>query len=126
MDALEKIRGATGGHRARALAPLMLDAVRAALDGEVVPENERAMLDRPRPPQALVKARRARENRLSSWRKAEAKRRGVDEQAILPGHCLQDLADLDDDASITSLATIAGLGAFRIERDGEALMKRCV
>jgi ribonuclease D len=80
------------------------------------------MLERPRLPAAVAKARRAREGRLTSWRRAEAKRRGVDEQVILPGHCLQDLADLDDGASLEEVARIPGIGAFRVTRHGAALV----
>jgi ribonuclease D len=122
MDELSGIKGATGGHRARAIASSLLQAVAAGLaDGGVLPDHERAMLERPRPPQAVLKARRSRESRLTSWRKAEAKRRGVDEQVILPGHCLQDLADLPDDSPVEAIATIPGIGAFRVDRDGSAL-----
>lgn len=123
MADLERVKGATGGHRARALAPAMLAAVAAGLaDDGAVPAEERAMLERPRLPPAVVKARRGREGRLSSWRKAEAKRRGVDEQVVLPGHCLQDLADLPDDSALDAVAAVPGIGAFRVARDGAALV----
>lgn len=115
---LERIKGATSGSRARAIAPAMLRAI----DAEPVPEAELAFLEKPRLAPALVKARRARESRLTSWRKAEAKARGIDEQVVLPGHCLQDLADLET-TEPGALATVPGLGAFRIERDGEALLR---
>lgn len=121
MDDLTRVKGAAGGHRARSLGPSMLKAVADGLeDNGVIPEAERTMLERPRIPQGIAKARRARENRLTSWRKAEAKRRGVDEQVVLPGHCLQDLADLDS-ATQESIAAVPGIGAFRVERDGPAL-----
>lgn len=123
MADLERIKGAVGGHRARALAPSMLEAVAAGLaDGGVIPAEERAMLERPRLPPAIVKARRGREGRLTSWRKAEAKRRGLDEQVVLPGHVLQDLADLADDASLDAIAAVPGIGAFRVAKDGAALL----
>lgn len=123
MADLARIKGAASGHRARAIAPSMLEAVAAGLaDGGVIPAEERAMLERPRLPPAIVKTRRGRENRLTSWRKAEAKRRGVDEQVVLPGHVLQDLADLADDASLDAIAAVPGIGAFRVARDGAALL----
>ncbi len=122
MADLGRIRGALGGHRARSLAPAMLEAVAAGLaDAGKIPEEERAMLERPRLPNTVIKARRARETRLTGWRKAEAKKRGVDEQVVLPGHCLQDLADLPDDATLEAIATVRGIGAFRMERDGAAI-----
>lgn len=122
MADLARIKGATGGHRARSLAPSMLEAVAAGIaDQGAIPDEERAMLDRPRLAGAIIRARRAREGRLTSWRKAEAKKRGVDEQVVLPGHCLQDLADLPDDATLEAIAAVPGLGAFRVERDGAAI-----
>jgi ribonuclease D len=69
----------------------------------------------------VAKARRLREQRLTKWRREAAKTRGVDEQVVLPGHCLQDLADLDV-PSRAAIAAVPGLGAFRVERDGDALL----
>jgi ribonuclease D len=102
--------------------PTTLEAVSLGLKDGPIPEAERAMLQRPRPPQSVVKARRARESRLTSWRKAEAKRREVDEQVVLPGHCLQDLADLGEEASLEAIAQVPGIGAFRVARDGHAIL----
>lgn len=122
MAELARVRGATQGPRARSLAPLMLEAVRAGLADPAVPAEERAMLERPRLSSVIAKARRAREQRLMGWRKEEAKRRGVDEQAVLPGHCVQDLASLGPGASLEALQEVPGLGAFRVARDGRALL----
>jgi ribonuclease D len=122
IQELEKIKGATGGRRARSLIPALLEAVRAGLEDETVPDAELAMLERPHVPPSITRARRAREARLSSWRKGEAKRRGVDEQVVLPGHCLQSLADLGDGASLDSVAAVPGIGVFRVARDGAALV----
>lgn len=121
MADLGRIKGATSGHRARSLAPAMLEAVAAGIADGGIPDEERAMLERPRLPGTVIKARRGREGRLTSWRKAEAKRRGVDEQVVLPGHCLQDLADLPDGATLDAIAAVPGIGAFRVERDGAAI-----
>ena len=122
MADLARIKGALGGSRARSLAPSMLEAVTAGIaDRGAVPDEERAMLERPRLPSTVIKARRAREARLTSWRKAEAKKRGIDEQVVLPGHCLQDLADLPEEATLEQIAAVPGIGAFRVERDGLAL-----
>lgn len=121
MADLARIRGATAGHRARALGPSMLEAVAAGLLDDGVPEHERRMLERPRLASDVIKARRAREGRLMSWRKAEAKKRGVDEQVVLPGHCLKGLAELPDDAPLEAIAAVPGIGAFRVARDGAAI-----
>ncbi|HVH44307.1 MAG TPA: ribonuclease D [Labilithrix sp.] len=122
LDELSRVRGATSGHRARSLASSMLAAVAAGLADDGIPDEERRLLDRPRLPSSVLKERRARESRLTAWRKSEAKKRGVDEQVVLPGHCLQDLADLADDATLERVCAIPGLGALRAERDGRALL----
>lgn len=122
MADLEKVKNALAGHRARAIAPKLLAAVEAGLADGGVPDADRAFFERPRLPPGQVKARRAREHRLNAWRRAEAKRRGVDEQVVLPGHCLQDLADLDDGATLEEIAKVPGIGKFRVERVGAALV----
>jgi ribonuclease D len=118
---LARIKGATQGRRAASLEGELLRAVAAGLDDPHVPESDRVHLERPRLPGSLARQRRAREQRLSKWRREEAHRRGVDEQVVLPGHCLQDLADLDE-PTLEDIAKVPGLGAFRIERDGAALV----
>ncbi len=122
LEELSRVKGATAGPRARSLGPAMLEAVSRGLADGGIPEAERAMLERPRPAPADIKARRARESRLTSWRRAEAKRRAVDEQVVLPGHCLQDLVDLGDRASLDTIAQVPGIGAFRVARDGQAIL----
>jgi ribonuclease D len=121
MAELDKIRGATAGRRARSLAHDMLRAVAAGVKDGDVPEAERAMLAKREAHAGSARARRGREQRLTKWRKAEAAKRGVDEQVVLPGHCLQDLADLVE-PTLEAVARVPGIGAFRIERDGAALL----
>jgi hypothetical protein len=41
---------------------------------------------------------------------------------VLPGHCLKDAAD-SEPAGLDELARIPGLGAFRVERDGAAILR---
>jgi ribonuclease D len=105
-------------------APTLVDdMVRAlAAAGDVLPEDERTHLERPRVPTAVHRARRERESRLVAWRRAEATRRGVDPQVVLPGHCLKDAAE-SEPAGLDELARIPGIGAFRVERDGEAILR---
>lgn len=117
LEELSRIRGATQG-RARALSRDLLRAVDSP--GEI-PDVERAMLSRPRVPGDVARARRAREQRLTKWRKEEARRRGVDEQVVLPGHCLQELADLDA-PTLEAIAAVGGIGTFRVARHGAALL----
>ena len=121
IDELAQIRGAMGGRRARSIANDLLDAVTVGIEDGAIPDEDRVWFEKPRIPGPVVRARRAREQRLSKWRKDEAKRRGVDEQVILPGHCLQGLADLED-ATLEGIAQVPGIGAFRAERDGAALV----
>lgn len=76
----------------------------------------------PPPPPEVRNARKAREKALSKWRKAEAAEREVDLQVVLPGHCLRDLAELDD-PSERALDEVAGLGDKRRARYGEAILR---
>jgi ribonuclease D len=101
----------------------VLRAVAKGLEAGDVPEGERAILSPPRPPAEEQKARRAREGRLTAWRKTEAARRKVDEQVVLPGHCLRDIAELDALEAPSDLARVPGIGAFRVARDGDALAR---
>jgi ribonuclease D len=105
---------------ARELAAEIARAVSAA--GDALPEEERARLQRPRVPAAVSRARRERETRLLAWRRAEAKRRGVDEQVVLPGHCVKDATNCEATA-VGDLARVPGIGAFRVERDGDAILR---
>lgn len=121
LDELARIRGAMGGRRARSIANELLDAVEAGIEDQTIPDEERVWFEKPRVPGAVVRARRAREQRLTRWRKEEAKLRGVDEQVVLPGHCLQDLADLAE-PSLEAIAQVPGIGGFRVARHGEAIL----
>jgi ribonuclease D len=119
---LARIKGAMQGRRAASIASEILRAVEAGLAEPTIPEADRAMLERPRVPSSVARQRRAREQRLSKWRRDEAQRRGVDEQVVLPGHCLQAVADLAEPATIDALAAVPGMGAFRVARSGEAIL----
>jgi ribonuclease D len=121
LDELARIRGAMAGHRARSIANDLLDAVTVGIEDGAIPDEDRVWFEKPRIPGSLLRARRAREQRLTKWRKDEAKRRGVDEQVVLPGHCLQGLADLEE-PSLEAIAHVPGIGVFRAERDGPALV----
>lgn len=97
----------------------------AAADGDV-PEEERAFLS-PRPPtRAEIARRRTQSTRVTGWRRAEAERRGVSEQAVLPGHCADDLVDAllahgpphdrGEGALRAAILAIPGIGARRAAR----------
>ncbi|MEO7327934.1 MAG: HRDC domain-containing protein [Minicystis sp.] len=126
--ALGVIPGALAGRAARH-AQTFLRAVTDGLTDGDIPDDDRALFDPPRPDKAAITRRRGRESQVTGWRKAEAKRRSLDEQAILPGHCAQDLIDLlldhrpDDPALSTAIAAIPGLGERRFARFGATFLE---
>lgn len=149
--ALHAIPGAASGRAGRSAAAWLAAVEEGLRDGDV-PEDERALLAPARPSRAELALRRAREAKLTSWRRVEAKARGVDEQVILPGHCAQELIELaiaaagtgagmaPDAESVSAteagadmaagaerrlleaIARIPGLGARRMDRYGDALL----
>jgi ribonuclease D len=121
LEGVLRVPGVSGSTpAARQLATEIARAVGAA--GELLPEEERARLQRPRVPVAESRARREREARVLAWRRAEAKRRGVDEQVVLPGHCVKDATEREV-VVVGDLARVPGIGAFRVERDGDAIVR---
>ncbi|MBS2031335.1 MAG: HRDC domain-containing protein [Deltaproteobacteria bacterium] len=122
-DELSRVRGLQHP-RAKALHGALFDAMERSRGTPDIPANERAefFTPPPKPPRAELTATRQREQRLMVWRKAQAQARGVDEQAILPGHVLRRLAE-QAPQSQELLAATAGLGAFRATRDGAALLQ---
>jgi len=119
--ALVKIRGiSTATPESQAFGAALLRAVAGA--GDHIPESERTYFEPVRIPVEQARLRRERETRLIAWRRTEAKRRGVDEQVVLPGHCLKDVVNAAS-GSAEELARVPGIGAFRIAQDGEAIAK---
>jgi ribonuclease D len=119
IEELGRVRRGISG-RLLQLGPKLVSAVVAGLSDGAVPASD---LDRgPRPDRAVLAARRAKEKRLSSWRRAEAATRGVDEQVVLPGHCLAELLNIEgDDAD--AVAQVKGMGEKRLLRYGATLAK---
>lgn len=109
-------RAGTPAARARFVAALTEGRNDKTLD-----EEERAVLERRPPPPAERLARKRREERLRAFRRREAEARGIDEQAILPGHCTSALLDLLPQTR-ADLAGVPGLGARRIDEFGESLL----
>ncbi len=107
-EALEKTRWI----RDRSLARPILAAIeQGTADGDI-PADDKARIDRPRPPREVIARRKAREIALTTWRRAEAKRRGVGEQVVLPGHCLKGLAAAEgSDAEVVQ--STPGFGTCR-------------
>jgi ribonuclease D len=121
VEDLGRVRGLTIVTPAgRAFAIELLRVVRTA--GETIPDGERAYFEPVRMPVAQARLRRQKETRLIAWRRIEAKSRGVDEQVVLPGHCLKTVVD-EEVESVGDLSRVRGLGAFRVARDGEAIVQ---
>lgn len=114
------LRAAWQGALAFELASPALAAVRDAMEDGDVPETERVYFARNEPSPAERDARKKRRARVLGWRAGEAKRRGVSEQVVLPGHCVNDVADLESPTA-ESIAAVAGLGDRRAERYGADL-----
>ena len=116
-----RIRGVPREHPDTSrFAESVVKAVASA--GTTLPPEELARFERPRMPVALTRARREREARLLAWRRAEAKRRGVDEQVVLPGHCVKDAVEAPLGA-VDELRAVPGIGGFRVDRDGGAMVR---
>ncbi len=118
---LASIPGASRG-RAGRCASRWLDAIDRSRDMIDVPDEERA--PKRVPPREERERQKVRHKALSAWRKRVAAERDVDPQVVLPGHCLNDLVRRGA-RNPQELAAIAGLGWFRIERDGSALIAVC-
>lgn len=126
--ALAAVRGAMAGQAGRHVGAWLRAIAEGARDGDL-PADERALFVPAASNREELARRRGREVQVTGWRKAEAARRGVDEQAILPGHCAQEVVDAllrhdarpDTEALREALSRVPGLGARRLERYGEAL-----
>jgi ribonuclease D len=129
--ALAEVHGASVGRAARFTDAWLGAIARGVEDGDV-PEAERTRArgggERSSRESRAVEAKRKRcEGILTSWRRAEAERRGVDEQAILPGHCARAIAELCTDEAArgaglrAAIAATPGMGARRAERYADAI-----
>jgi ribonuclease D len=127
--ALAQVRGATLGAAAR-WGSQWLDAIAEGVRDGDVPAEDQPFFAPALPDRRSFARRRAREAQVAAWRKAEAALRGVDPQAVLPGHCASDLVDAliahdrapDASALEAAVARIPGLGARRLQRYGAALV----
>lgn len=124
---LGRVPGALSGRAGRHAARWLEAITRGAAEGDVPPE-ERVLFEAPPIDRKEITRRREIEVRISGFRRAEAKRRGVDEQVVLPGHCAQEVASIlatatgeDPAATFARIAAIPGLGTKRIEWYGKRL-----
>jgi ribonuclease D len=126
--ALAAVHGATSGQAGRHVEAWLRAIAEGARDGDV-PASEQPLFAPAPPDREAIARRRGREAQVTGWRKAEAARRGLDEQAVLPGHCAQEVVDAllqhdarpDPEALREALARVPGLGARRLSRYGDAL-----
>jgi ribonuclease D len=97
------------------------DLVRAVLDTlDRAPDPDAPHERLPPPNRAVLVQRRTRHRRIAAWRRAEAAARGVDEQVVLPGHCLADVVEVED-ASVDAIENVDGLGRARFARYGSVI-----
>lgn len=103
--------------RFRAYAPRFVAALAEAEHRDDAPREE---LPEPRmgPSASELARQKRRRELLIAFRTREAEQRKVDPQAVLPGHCVNDLIKLDG-LSHEQLATVPGLGLARIGRYAE-------
>lgn len=120
VEELGRTRGALSG-RAGRYSNKWLAAIAAGREAGDVPSSDRVYFVQPYFDREAIAKRRGIELKLNAFRRAEAARRGVDEQVVLPGHCVHDLAALlqnvtpQDPHIVAKIAAIAGMGAKRAE-----------
>lgn len=123
---MRSIRGAVAGRAGRYTAQWR-DAIAAGVEARDIPASDRAFFEPPVFDRRAVAKRREIESKLSGFRRGEAQRRGVDEQVVLPGHCVHELAAIlttmtpRDPEIMLRIASVAGIGAKRAEQYGSAI-----
>jgi ribonuclease D len=70
---------------------------------------------------AELQRKKQRKRSLTELRAREATSRGVDVQVVLPGHCLNDIAELEE-LSLEQLRAVPGFGECRVQRYGERMV----
>jgi ribonuclease D len=119
VRALRLIGGATRRLDERVRAA-MVEAVRKGRVSELKLDDEPAaeeQLDRDE-----VKRRRDLEKRLHTWRRGEAERREIHEQAVIATHTIKRLVR-GDAASEEEIASLVGLGRSRAQRYAASLAR---
>jgi ribonuclease D len=129
----DKVLLAIAGHRPRSTKELLRFGQTKRLKeeeqsrilssiGEAIEEGPMEPLARaPSLPPREVTARKNREKRLQAWRKAEAERRDVHEQVVLPSHCIRWLASAAPDTQ-EAISRVPGLGHARARRYADRLL----
>jgi ribonuclease D len=97
------------------------DAAVRGRERGALPEAVRAKSEHSEPRELAARKKKVRKL-LGEWREKVAAERRVDRQVVLPGHCMDDIASRLP-ASLDELASIEGLGAFRVDRYGTAILE---
>lgn len=118
---IHSFRRMTGTALEDELVQAFIDAIAQGEREGDVPEHERRFFTICRSPNGEIARRRAREEALAQWRAAEAERRKVHPQVVLPGHVLTDIARVGP-TTIETLAAIPGFGAVRVRRYAQELL----
>lgn len=107
---------ATGrGARDAEVLRMIADAIARGTAAERLSEEQARWLHTDRLDPATIARRKKLDARLSQWRKAEASRRSVHEQVVLPSHCLKQIVALEP-RDTSEIAAIAGMGVSRTSR----------
>ncbi len=123
---LGRVRGALSG-RAGRYSSRWLESIALGIKDKDVPAADRALFEPPTFDRQALARRRELEAKVSAFRRAEAARRGVDEQVVLPGHCATELVGIlmasepRDPQLSARVAAIAGIGSKRAEQYAEVL-----
>jgi ribonuclease D len=117
-DGVARVLGSRAEHAERFLA-----ALARAEHSSDAPADQLAQLSPPPPSAAELTRRKRRKAALLEFRDAEAKRREVDVQVVLPGHCVGDIVELPR-LDLDSLRSISGFGACRVDRYAALLEQR--
>lgn len=121
LRALRTLGGRVRGLR-EGVAKALAEAVRSGIEMGQLSEEDSARFDRPPHDREQACARKRSEKRLVQWRRQEAKRRGVPEQVVLPGHCVRSLA-MNRFETVEEIGKVQGFGTARIELYGEQLVR---
>lgn len=120
IEALRDVRGVTSS-RVLESAERWVAAVRGGVDDGALSAEDLSEITPTVLTRAEIDRRRNIEDRLRRWRRNEARAREVDEQVVLPGHCLTSMVQ-HTPSNADELRAVPGIGACRLARYGEALL----
>jgi ribonuclease D len=119
LTALKKLPQARGN--ALRFGSSWIQAIRQGLQDGKLSEEEQQLLVRPTLARPEVQLRKRREDALRTFRKQFSGENKVNEQAVLPGHCLSYLVS-HPPTSLEELSQTPGFGQFRVQRIGQQIL----